>query len=187
MTRLHPGAVDTDPESVSNRQAIINLLAAYGHFANVGDMEGWSDCFTRDATYRISCPGAPGEPLPIAQVIAAETPQFAAYRRMMADPMSGERKIYCLVNPYITRLNGAEASVICQLVQLRAAPEGPQPRIQLTGTYQGDLVRRDGVWRLRRWEVNTTRKPESVSEVPATWWLNVAASPDGDWRDHSPG
>ncbi|WP_157218956.1 nuclear transport factor 2 family protein [Flavisphingomonas formosensis] len=184
MRKGHPGTIPTGGQ-VEDRLAIINLLAAYAHYANVGDIDGWSDCFTEDATYRISAPGAPGVPLPIAQVIAAETPQFAAYRRMLADPDSGERKIYCIVNPYVVELSRGAAMIVCELVQLRAQPNGPPPRIQLTGTYEGELIRKGGVWRIRRWSIATTRTPESVSEVPATWWLNVAASPEGSWRDVS--
>jgi hypothetical protein len=184
MTANHPGRVERAPESLADRASIINLLAAYAHFANVGDIDGWADCFTADATYRISAPGAPGEPIPKAKFVAAETPQFAAYRRMLAEPMTGERKIYCIVNPFIRSLDAGMARVVAELVQLRTGAATP-PRIQLTGTYQGELIRTEEIWRIRRWEVQTTRQPESVSEVPALWWLNVAANADGDWRTPS--
>ncbi|WP_070153615.1 nuclear transport factor 2 family protein [Sphingobium phenoxybenzoativorans] len=179
---MHPGTTSAQSSFVEDRLAIVNLFAAYAHFANVGDIDGWANCFTSDATYAVSAPRAPGIPLPIAQVVAAETPQFAAYRRMLDDPDSGERKIYCIVNPYVVTQDASSASIVCELVQLRAQPTGPAPRIQLTGTYSGDLVKRDGEWRIFRWAISTTRQPESVSEVPALWWLNVAASKDGDWR-----
>lgn len=179
----HPGTVRRQPGAIVDHAAIVNLLAAYAHFANIGDIDGWADCFTADATYAISAPGAAGQPLPIARVIAAETPQFAAYRRMLTDTSEHERKIYCIVNPFVTRIEGDAASVVAELVQLRAGAEGPAPYIQLTGTYRGDLVRTNDVWRLQRWEISTTRRPASVSEVPALWWLNVAKSAEGDWRD----
>lgn len=179
----HPGRVDRRPGSAEDRAAICNMLAAYAHFANVGDIEGWAGCFAQDATYRISAPGAPGAPIPKAQFVAAETPQFAAYRRMLAEPGSAERKIYCIVNPFISAMEKCTAQVVAELVQLRAgASAETPPRIQLTGTYRGGLVMRCGTWLIHRWEIETTRQPESVSEVPALWWLNVAASPDGDWR-----
>jgi hypothetical protein len=184
MMSNHPGRVDRRPESLADRASVINLLAAYAHFANIGDIEGWADCFTADATYQISAPGAPGEPIPKAMFVAAEAPQFAAYRRMLADPMTGERKIYCIVNPYIVSLDSGTARVVAELVQLRTGA-ATTPRIQLTGTYQGELIRTEDIWRIRRWEVQTTRQPESVSEVPALWWLNVATNADGDWRNPS--
>ncbi len=184
MTSNHPGLIDRRPESLADRASIINLFAAYAHFANIGDIEGWAGCFTDDATYQISAPGAPGEPIPKARFVAAETPQFAAYRRMLSEPMTGERKIYCIVNPYIGSLDAGIARVVAELVQLRTGA-ATTPRIQLTGTYRGELICREDIWRIRRWEVQTTRQPESVSEVPALWWLNVAANADGDWRTPS--
>jgi len=183
MSPSHPGRVES-LQNAQDRAAIINLLAAYAHFANIGDIDGWAGCFADDATYRISAPDAPGEPIPKALVVAAETPQFAAYRRMLAEPGSGDRKIYCIVNPYIMAIEGDRAQIVAELVQLRtsADPANP-PRIQLTGTYRGELQRRDETWRILRWEIVTTRQPESVSEVPALWWLNVASNASGDWHD----
>ena len=183
MTIEHPGKVDHAPGQARDRAAIMNLLAAYAHLANTGDIDGWADCFDADATYCISAPGAPGEPIPKARFVAAEEPQFAAYRRMLADPSSGERKIYCIVNPWIMRVEHRRAEVTAELIQLRAGVDADvAPHIQLTGTYTGELVRRKDVWRILRWEIRTTRQPASVSEVPALWWLNVQSSPDGDWR-----
>lgn len=184
MNFPHPGRVASAPGETEDRLAIINLLAAYAHFANVGDIDGWAGCFADDASYRISAPNAPGAPIPKQQFVSAETPQFAAYRRMLADPSSGDRKIYCIVNPYIASIEGDRADVMAELIQLRtSADTSNPPRIQLTGGYRGQLVRRDGIWRIFRWEISTTRQPESVSEVPALWWLNVASSKTGDWRD----
>ena len=47
----HPGRISQNAGACEDRQAIINFLAAYGHFANIGNMDGWADCFSKDATY----------------------------------------------------------------------------------------------------------------------------------------
>ena len=159
MTHPHPGQTGLGPAAVEDRLAIINLLAAYAHYANVGDLEGWLSTFTEDATYQISAPGAPGRPLSMAEIAALETPNFARYRDVDADPYLGERRVYTIANPFVARQDAESADVLCDLMIVRATPGGPEPQIKLTGGFEGVLVKRQGVWRILRWRIRVSREP----------------------------
>jgi hypothetical protein len=162
----HPGQTGLTTLALDDRLAIFNLLSAYTRFANCGDLEGWSSTFTKDATYRVSAPGMPGEPVPIGDFIAAEGPAFADYRRLRVNPEAGERMIYRIAVPCIIEQTVTEATVSCELMIVRAQPQGPQPYIMLTGTFFGTVVKQDRCWRIHRWSIETTRIPDANGVTP---------------------
>jgi hypothetical protein len=177
-----PGRTELSLEGLNDRLAILNLLGAYAHFANLAEFDLWSGLFTEDATFALSAPGADGEPLPIAHVFRAERVDFDGRRKILLNPGLDERKWYYIQNPYVIQQNDCDAEITADLVNARILPSGPVPRIQNCGTFRGTVVKREGVWKIHRWSVKNCRVPEPLSELPATWWVNVAANPDGDWR-----
>ena len=180
-----PGRSDLSLEAISDRLAIMNLLGAYAHYANMADFAGWCSLFTEDATFAISAPGAPGQPLPVKLIFAAERIDFAGRAQILERPASNERKWYYLVDPYIIEQTADFAKITVDLINLRILPEGPAPRIQNCAKYSGSLVKRQSDWKLHRWAVDSCRVPEPLSELPATWWVNVAGSETGDWKDRA--
>jgi hypothetical protein len=171
-TPAHPGQTGLGAAAIEDRLAIINLLAAYAHYANVGDLDGWSSTFAEEATYQVSSPGAPGAPLPVTEIVKLEIPHFARYSAVHADPYLGERAVYRIANPFVVRQSEDSAEVLCDLMIVRMVPRGPDPRIMLTGGFSGTLVKRDGAWRILRWRIETSR------ESDADWAIKPNAAGD---------
>jgi hypothetical protein len=162
----HPGHTGFATLAIDDRLAILNLLGAYTHYATRGDLEGWRSTFTTDATFHVCAPGKPGKPVPIADIVAAEDSAFADYRAIRANPALGERMIYRMALPYILEQSSNEATVSCELLIVRAHPQGAPPYILLTGTFSGTVVKRERCWRIHRWAIETTRVPDQNWAIP---------------------
>jgi hypothetical protein len=146
----------------------LNLVGAYAYFANIGDLDGWASCFAAEATFRVSAPGIPGEPLTRDLFIAAERQGFAHKREVRADPFKGERRIFRIANTYVLEQTATRARITCELQIVRSSPTGPAPWIWLGGTYEGDLRKTDGEWRIQTWAINTDRVPDETWAIDPT-------------------
>ncbi|WP_070153684.1 nuclear transport factor 2 family protein [Sphingobium phenoxybenzoativorans] len=169
----HPAEVPSSAQ-LPDRLAILNLLGIYSAYANDGDLEGWGSLFADDAIFEIHLPDGT-YPVDKATLLAGEKHIFQLYRDRKANPASGERRLFLFSNPYVARQSIGDADVGVTMTLVRTSPDGPHPHIEATGTYTGTLVKRENIWLIHRWRVQTDRTPEPMQDGPA--------HPDAAWEN----
>jgi 3-phenylpropionate/cinnamic acid dioxygenase small subunit len=137
------------PIVASDHLALLELHAAYAHYLDDGDVDGWVGCFTSDAVLWSTRP---------SEVIGRESlAEFA--RQRLASLMLPERHLSW---NHLFDGSGDVATGRCSAAIARTELEGPV--LLFTATYRDRFVRQDGRWRIARREVFYDRAAGVVTQ-----------------------
>ena len=117
------------PISGEDRGAILDLASRYCHTFDLGDPEGWADCFTEDGTFE-----APGRTLKGREEL-----------RKMAAEAQFPAPIRHIPSAFLIDGEGDSATMCCYFTVLRL--DSPPSTIAV-GRYEDQIVKRDGSWKL---------------------------------------
>ncbi len=151
------GAVTALQRRVDHLEAelgIRELLHRYGAGLDLGDEEGWADCFTADGIWEIDGPGA-------RQVLRLQgRDELRAWAATHTRAPAARHK-HIVVDPLIA-IDGDGATSTSYFMRVDGFDDGPT--VQSLGRYVDDLVRgADGRWRFAR------RRVECESTRPSPW------------------
>jgi hypothetical protein len=128
------------PLNADDHEAIRQLLGRYNFAIDLGDVEGWADCFVADGAFE--CSGLPdGSPL--------------GGRHVGRDALVAYARTHLVINKGRARHwnwtllvvgDGDEATMRCYLGAYSAG-QGDRAKLRATGIYQDRLQRVDGRWR----------------------------------------
>jgi len=126
--------------SADDHEAIRQLLARYNFAIDLGDTEGWADCFTPDAEFE--CLGLPGDnPLGGRYVGRDALVAYAATHLGINKGRARHWNWNLLVDG-----DGTSATMRCYLDVFRSGL-GRDARIDATGIYEDRLVKDDQGWK----------------------------------------
>ncbi len=130
-------------QELEDREAIRTVFSDYARYLDGGNYDGYASLFSRDAVWGTATGHA---------AIAA---QVAEYR----DRVEGARAegrfqtAIHLMNNFDITVNGDGAKALVNWSYLVRDPD-QLPTIMQTGTYDDELVREDGVWKISRHVIN---------------------------------
>lgn len=123
---------------VADQLAIHDLYVRYTHAIDLGDPEGWADCFTSDGVLELPYRG---------QLTSGRDELVAVARRFHERGGGFDRHV--TTNIRVT-VDGDRAHGTAYLHMLAGGEGDTPPRLTMTGVYADELVRTADGWRFRR-------------------------------------
>ena len=123
------------------RLAILETLNRYAWSYDTRDLEAMRGCFTADGVFHATLAGQEGwGPFEGREAVVGWLSEVMRTQN--------DQRRHCISNVVFRELDRARAVVDSYL--LLTAVEDSALRVVCTGTYRDELVREDGVWRIRR-------------------------------------
>lgn len=121
-----------------DHEEIRQLLARYNFAVDLGDTEGWADCFTPDGVFRCTPEGGPltGRHQGRAELVAYAQRHFE---------LNKGRARHWNWNLEIDG-DGTSATMRCYLAALSASGGSSAAAVRVTGIYRDRLVKTEGAW-----------------------------------------
>ena len=134
-------------------EEIRQLLARYNFAVDLGDAEGWADCFTPDGVFHCTPEGGPltgrheGR-----EALVAYAKQHYALNRGRARHWNWNLEIDG---------DGQRATMRCYLGAFRATAADSPATLGVTGVYRDQLVKADGRWRFTERHIHVDPQPDN--------------------------
>ena len=157
----YSGIVNTDPQFIADRQAIVNHVTAYSYLIDEGRWDEWYDLYTDDVVFETSTPC-------IGTLTANGKKAFKAFADLRyRGPGSEKNKTmrrHTMGNIHVANQTKDSAEVRTYLFISAAAPDGTF-KILTSGTYNATMKKIDGKWKISRWYIEVDA-PLSPSPMP---------------------
>jgi acetoacetate decarboxylase/3-phenylpropionate/cinnamic acid dioxygenase small subunit len=154
------GSVNTDPQFIADRQAIINHVTAYAYLIDEGRWEDWYALFADDFTFETTVPE-------IGTVIIKGKEAFRPFiedRYIKPGKTSKTVRRHTQGNVHVSEQTATHASVRTYMF-ISSVPKADHLHMLTTGTYNAELEKRDGKWTITRWYIEVD-VPLSPSPLP---------------------
>jgi len=160
----YSGSVNTDPQFIADRQAIVNHVTAYSYLIDEGRWDEWFELFADDVSFETTTPC-------FGTIIAKGKDAFKGvvdlrYRGPGSEKNTTMRR-HTMGNVHVAKQTRDSAEVRTYLFISSAEANG-KFTLLTSGTYNATLKKRDGKWKITRWYI----------EVDAP--LSASALPEGD-------
>ena len=165
------GVVNTDPQFIADRQAIINHVTAYSYLIDESRWEDWFDLFSEDVVFQNTTPE-------LGTVLIEGKPAFRELvRTRYIEPgkknAKGVRR-HTQGNVHVAEQTATTAKVRTYLF-ISSVPAADKLSMATSGTYNAELEKRDGKWTITRWYIecdaplNPSPLPEGFTEEEFKW------------------
>jgi acetoacetate decarboxylase len=159
------GVVNTDPQFIADRQAILNHVTAYSFLIDEARWEDWFDLFSDDVVFETTVPGM------IGTVIAHGKEAFreiVKYRYIIPneEASKGVVRRHTMGNMHVVEQTPTTAKVRTYML-ISKVPHADKLLTLTTGTYNVELEKRNGKWTITRWYIECDA-PLAPSEFPSS-------------------
>jgi 3-phenylpropionate/cinnamic acid dioxygenase small subunit len=161
MQADYSGAVNTDPQFIADRQAIVNHVTAYSYLIDEGRWDEWFELFTDDVSFETTTPC-------FGTIIAKGKEAFKGvvdlrYRGPGSEKNTTVRR-HTMGNIHVAKQTKDTAEVRTYLFISSAEANG-KFSLLTSGTYNATLKKKDGKWKISRWYIEVDA-PLSASALP---------------------
>jgi 3-phenylpropionate/cinnamic acid dioxygenase small subunit len=170
----YSGAVNTDPQFIADRLAILNHVAAYSYLIDEGRWDEWFALFSDDVVFETTTPC-------FGTIVAKGKEAFKGivdlrYRAPGSEKNTTMRR-HTQGNFHVAKQTKDTAEVRTYMLISSAPLEGGF-KVLTSGTYNATLKKRDGKWTITRWyiEVDAPLKASAIPEGAAS--KNIKFIPD---------
>lgn len=118
---------------------IQNLYGAYNLCSDLGDLDGYADCFTEDGVLEVLPQGV--------RIAGKDALREHKYRDLAS--REGRYRRHWNGSLNLQRLDGGAVRGRCYLIAYNGEP-GQMPTVADCGVYEDHLVRENGAWRFNR-------------------------------------
>jgi 3-phenylpropionate/cinnamic acid dioxygenase small subunit len=137
----------------SHEDAIRNVLALYAHHFDTRNLRAWLDLFTDDVHWKVLV----GDQVRVElHGRSALEEDWQGRRNWSQSEGVGGRHV--VANIAVLARSDTTARVVAYALVVSVARDR-NPSITVTGGYDGELVKRDGRWRIRSWIISLDREP----------------------------
>jgi Acetoacetate decarboxylase (ADC)/SnoaL-like domain len=154
------GVVNTDPQFMADRLAILNHVGAYSYLIDEGRWEEWFALFADDFEFVSTTPTL-GTVTIRGQNAFRE---FVGDRYIKGGATSPAVRRHTAGNFHVTHQSATTANVRTYMM-ISNVPNADKLLILTTGTYNARLEKRDGKWTITRWYIECDA-PLSPSKLP---------------------
>ena len=166
----YSGTVNTDPQFMADRQAIINHVMAYSYLIDEGRWDEWFQLFSDDVAFENSTPE-------LGTVLIKGK---AAFRDLVNTryiiPGKGSKGVrrHTQGNVHVAEQTPTTAKVRTYMI-ISSVPAADHLHVLTTGTYNANLEKRDGRWTITRWYIEADAPlapsplPEGFTEEEFKW------------------
>jgi acetoacetate decarboxylase len=154
------GAPNTNIQYIADRQAIINHVTAYSYLIDEGRWDEWFALFADDVEFVNTTPE-------LGTVVIKGMPAFKVLvndRYIIPGKNSTAIRRHTMSNVNVIGQTATTAKVRTYML-ISNVPNSDKLGILTTGTYNADLVKRDGKWTITRWYIEADA-PLSPSKIP---------------------
>lgn len=163
------GKVNSDPQYIADRQAIVNTVTAYAYLIDEGRWDDWFALFSDDIEFETTGPE-------LGTVIAHGKKAFiqiATDRYHIGKPSKAVRR-HTQGNVHVAEQTPTTAKVRTYML-ISSVPAADKLHILTTGTYNASLEKRKDRWVITRWYIEVdaplspSKLPEGFSEKEFSW------------------
>jgi acetoacetate decarboxylase len=153
------GAVNSDPQFMADRLAIINHVTAYSYLIDEGRWEEWFKLFSDDASVEVTTPT-----LGTIIVKGKGFREFVNLRYIVPSVGSSAVRRHTMGNVHVAEQTATTAKVRIYLF-ISSVPKADHLNIMSSGTYNATLEKRNGKWVITRWYIECDA-PLAPSPIP---------------------
>lgn len=154
------GTVNTDPQYIADRQAILNHVTAYAYLIDEGRWDDWFALFSDDMSFETTAPE-------VGTLILKGKPafkEFVRHRYIIPGATSKTVRRHTQGNVHVAEQTPTTAKVRTYMF-ISSVPKADHLHMLTTGTYNANLEKRDGKWTITRWYIEVDA-PLSPSPLP---------------------
>ncbi len=164
------GTVNTDIQFIADRQAIINHTMAYAYLIDEGRWDDWFQLFSEDVVFENSTPE-------LGTVLIKGKPAFKELvNQRYVIPGKGSKTVrrHTQGNVHVAEQTSDTAKVRTYML-ISSVPAADHIHIATSGTYNAELRKEDGKWKITRWYIeadaplNPSPLPEGFTEDEFKW------------------
>jgi hypothetical protein len=164
------GKVNTDPQFIADRQAIMNTITAYSYLIDEGRWEDWFALFSDDIEFGNTTPE-------LGTVVSRGKKvfrQIADDRYIKPGKTSTAVRRHTQGNVHVVEQTPTTAKVRTYML-ISNVPAGDKLHLLTTGTYNANLEKRNDRWVITRWYIEAdaplspSNLPEGFSESEFQW------------------
>ena len=168
------GTVNTSPQFIADRQAILNHVSAYAYLIDEGRWEDWFGLFADNFTFETTVPE-------LGTVIIHGKKAFRPFideRYISPGKTSKSVRRHTQGNYHVAEQTATTAKVRSYML-ISSVPAADRLNVLTTGTYNSTLEKRDGKWTITRFyiEVDAPLSPSKIPEGFAESELKVIPDP----------
>jgi acetoacetate decarboxylase len=164
------GKVNTDPQFIADRQAIINTITAYSYLIDEGRWNDWYSLFSDDIEFATTVPELGTVTVHGKKAFVA----MAEERYVKPGKTSTAVRRHTQGNVHVVDQTPTTAKVRTYML-ISNVPAGDKLQLLTTGTYNANLEKRNGRWVITRWYIECdaplapNKMPEGFSESELKW------------------
>jgi SnoaL-like domain len=143
----YSGTVNTDPQFIADRLAILNLVTAYAYLIDEGRWDQWYELFSDDVTLEVTSPCIGSVTIKGKATMNALT----ALRYLEGGPTTAMRR-HTMGNIHVAEQTATTAKVRSYML-ISTVPASDVLKVLTTGTYNASLEKRNGRWIITRWYI----------------------------------
>ena len=159
----HSGKVNKDQQFIADRLAILNHIHAYSYLIDEGRWEEWYDLFSDDMVCEATVPT-----LGLARANGKEAFRASSVIRYeIPGKNSTAVRRHTMGNIHVCEQTETTAKVRAYMF-ISNVPNADKLDMLTSGTYNGELEKRDGRWVITRWYIETDAPvaPSDFSSSP---------------------
>lgn len=170
----YSGTVNTDPAFIADRLAIINHISAYAYLIDEGRYDEWFELFTDDISFETTAPEVG------TLILKGKAPfqQFVHDRYVVPGKTSKGVRRHTQGNIHVAAQTADTAKARTYMF-ISSVPKADHLHMVTSGTYNADLRKVDGKWKISRWyiEVDCPLSPSPLPEGFSPEEVIVALDP----------
>jgi len=162
----YSGSVNSDPQFIADRLAILNHVSAYSYLIDEGRWDEWYALFSDDVVFESTVPC-------FGTVRAKGKKAFKAFTDLRYRGPGSEKNTtmrrHTQGNYHVAKQTKDSAEVRTYML-ISAAPAEGGFKVLTSGTYNATLKKRNGKWTITRWyiEVDAPVKSSAIPEGAAS-------------------
>jgi len=158
----YSGNVHKDLQYVADRQAIVNHVLAYSYLIDEGRWEEWYNLFTDDLVFEATGPEIGTIILKGKKLLI----DFTKHRYIIPSQGSTKETVrrHTMGNIHVVKQT-ADHAIVRSYMLISKVPHADKLKLLTTGTYNAELVKRNGKWKISRWYIECDA-PLAPSRIP---------------------
>lgn len=141
----YSGQVNTNPQFIADRLAILNHMTAYAFLIDEGRWDEWYELFSSDVVFESTAPC-------IASVTIRGKEAFKAFTDLRYGAKTTAMRRHTMGNVHVAEQTPTTAKVRSYML-ISAVPNADKLNPVTTGTYNANMEKRNGKWTITRWYI----------------------------------